>query len=162
MMHAPTPDMLRLLERTLHEEIPLTRAMGVTVERCDAHGLVLRAPLAPNLNHKQTAFGGSLATLTTLAGWGLLHLLLHERAPVTVVIQESRAHYLLPVEHDLVAVCPLPAAAPLEKFRRTLARRGMARIELEAFIMAGEATAVRFSGWYVAFDKAHYPDVEPV
>jgi len=159
-MLAPSLDTLADLERTLHAEIPLTRAMGVTVARFDAAGLTLRAPLEPNINHKSTAFGGSLATLATLAGWGLLQLLLRDQRPVTVVIQESRIQYLRPVAEDLQATCALPRAGELEKFLQRLARKGMARIELEVLIPAGGATAVTFHGLFVALDKRRYPHAQ--
>lgn len=148
---------LDALETTLHREIPLTRAMGVTVAGFDAAGLVLRAPLAPNLNHKHTAFGGSLATLATLAGWSLLQLLLREQPPATVVIQESAVSYLRPVTADFAARCALPPADTFDRFRRTLARKGMARIALEATIPAGEEIAVRFDGSFVAIARGLRP-----
>jgi thioesterase domain-containing protein len=157
-----TPEQLRALEETLHREIPLTRAMGVTVVRCDARGLALAAPLAANLNHKRTAFGGSLAGLATLAGWGLLQLLLREHAPATVVIRAAEVHYLRPVMQDIEATCALPPEAELARFQRMFARRGMARIELAATIPANGKEAVRFRGAYVALDKARHPQVEPV
>jgi len=155
-------EMLRELEQTLHAEIPLARAMGVTVARYDATGLTLRAPLAPNINHKRTAFGGSLATLATLAGWGLLQLVLREHAPVTVVIQESGVQYLRPVSENLQAFCAMPDAGDLDKFLRGLTRRGMARIELEVLIPADGETAVQFRGRFVAFDTRRHPHVPPV
>lgn len=157
-----TEDRLRALEATLHREIPLTRAMGVTVVRCDARGLMLAAPLAANLNHKKTAFGGSLAALATLAGWGLLQLLLHDHAPATVVIRDSAVRYLRPVTQDIEATSPLPPAPELERFLRMFERRGMARIELVATIPAGSEEAVQFRGGFVALDKARHPQVEPV
>jgi thioesterase domain-containing protein len=151
---------LDALQATLHHEIPLTRAMGVTVAGFDAAGLTLRAPLAPNLNHKHTAFGGSLATLATLAGWGLLQLLLREHGPITVVIQESTVSYLHPVAADFEARCALPPPDTLDRFRRTLARKGVARIGLEATIPSSGAIAVRFHGQFVAFDRRRHPNGE--
>jgi thioesterase domain-containing protein len=159
---AITVDALAALETTLHREIPLTRAMGVTVVRFDAGGLTLAAPLAANLNHKRTAFGGSLAALATLAGWGLLQLLLRDHAPTTVVIRDSTVRYLHPVTQDIEATCPPPAAPELERFLRMFERRGMARIELVATIPAGGEEAVQFRGGYVALNKARHPQVEPV
>ena len=50
-------------------EIPLARAMALTVAGYDGATLALAAPLAPNGNDKGCAFGGSLASLMTLAGW---------------------------------------------------------------------------------------------
>ena len=61
-------DQLNQLRNVLHEEIPLTKAMGVEVNSYDGHCLVLSAPLDPNTNHKDTAFGGSLYSLAVLAG----------------------------------------------------------------------------------------------
>jgi thioesterase domain-containing protein len=154
-------DALRELEHLLHAEIPLTRAMGVTVAHFDNTGLTLRAPLEPNINHKSTAFGGSLATLATLAGWGLLQLVLRERPPVTVVVQECSVQYLRPVAEDLRATCAMPQAEKLEKFLRLLARKGMARIELEVLIQAADETAVKFRGWFVALNKQNPPHKSP-
>src|SRR5690606_6825838 len=62
------------LERELLAEIPLARAMQLSVAAYDGATLALAAPLAPNGNDKGCAFGGSLASLMTLAGWGLAHL----------------------------------------------------------------------------------------
>jgi thioesterase domain-containing protein len=161
-MRAPDKEALRKLEQTLHVEIPLTRAMGVSVAHFDASGLTLRAPLELNINHKSTAFGGSLSTLATLAGWGLLKLLLREQRPVTVVIQESCVQYLRPVSEDLQATCATPPTGESEKFLRSLARKGIARIELEVLILAGGETAVRFHGRFVALDKHRHPHAQPV
>jgi len=64
----------------LHQHIPLSQHLGAAVEAYDGASLRLGAPLAPNLNHRSTAFGGSLSALAILSGWTLLHLNLRERA----------------------------------------------------------------------------------
>lgn len=151
-------DLCRALQETLEHEIPLTRAIGLTVVRYDAAGLALRAPLASNTNHKATAFAGSLNAVATLAGWGFVWLALRERClSGTVVIHESGAHYRLPVDGDFVAVCHAPAAAQLDAFVATLRRRGKARLALTIEIRQdgdggsdGAPVAVAFSGSYVA------------
>jgi thioesterase domain-containing protein len=163
MMPAPALEMLRALERTLHEEIPLTRTMGVTVARCDARGLVLGAALAPNLNHKQTAFGGSLNSLATLACWGLIQLLVRDRGQAaTVVIQESSVQFLKPVMQDFEATCPLPPGPVIERFLHMLERKGRARLELEASVHSGDEVALRFRGQFVAYDPTRFQGFEPV
>jgi thioesterase domain-containing protein len=55
------------LQQLLHREIPLSRAMGVTLQASGAEAVILHVPLGPNLNHQQNAFGGSLTTLALLA-----------------------------------------------------------------------------------------------
>src|SRR5476649_1974502 len=90
------------LERFLHEQIPLTAAMGVRVTECDDAHLVLTAPLGPNRNHLQTAFGGSLHALATLSGYGLLWWLLR-KPQAHIVIRESTIQYERPVRDTLRA-----------------------------------------------------------
>ena len=60
------------LELFLHEMIPLAKAMGVGVEVSDDRALVLTAPKEQNKNSLNTAFGGSLVSLATLAGYGVV------------------------------------------------------------------------------------------
>lgn len=154
---------LQKLERLLHAEIPLSRAMQVRVLRFDRTGLALGAALAPNLNHKKTAFGGSLNSLATLACWGLIQLLRPEPATaMTVVIQESRVQFLKPVARDFEALCALPAAHKLEKFLHMLDRKGRARLELEASIPASSGMALSFQGRFVAYERARFPGFEPI
>lgn len=51
-----------LLGDFLHKEVPITATMQLQVERVTASERSLSMPLAPNINDKSTAFGGSLAT----------------------------------------------------------------------------------------------------
>jgi len=154
---------LRELERTLHAEIPLTRAMGVRVVRADQNGLVIGAALAPNLNHKKTAFGGSLNSLATLACWGLIQLLVRDRGrAITVVIQESSVQFLKPVMRDFEAICPLPSDPVIERFLHILERKGRARLALDSAIHADGEIALRFRGQFVAYDRARFQGFEPV
>jgi thioesterase domain-containing protein len=146
-------ELSRALQATLDHEIPLARAIGLAVARYDAAGLALRAPLSPNTNHKSTVFAGSLNAAATLAGWGLVWLILHERGlRGTVVIHESAAQYRLPVRGDFVALCRTPQPEQLEAFVAALRRRGKARLALAVEIRDGdERIAVAFTGSYVAF-----------
>ena len=137
------------LEHTLHDEIPLSQAMGIRVAAYDGASLKLAAPLAPNTNHKSTAFGGSLYSLAVLCGWGMLHLKLAEAGlHKHIVIQESNIRYLLPVVQDMQAECRLDDLA-LKRFLRTLHKHDRARLSLEVEIKQDDLTAVEFSGRYV-------------
>ena len=78
------------VEAYLHEHIPLSAAMGTRVVRADPAEVRLEAPLEPNLNHRATAFGGSVAALAILAGWTVVHLRLRtEGVEARTVIQRS-------------------------------------------------------------------------
>ncbi len=137
------------IEQFFHVKIPLTGAMGVRVESYDAQRLVLTAPLDANHNHLGTAFGGSLAALLILSGYGLLWLELGD-AESHIVVRQTSLDYRRPVHDPLRAICNRPPADELATFRETFARRGKARIELHATIEQAGAVAVEFRGLFVA------------
>jgi thioesterase domain-containing protein len=142
--------LLQKLQVTLLQEIPITQYLGITVESYDEQRLILRAPLAQNINHKGTAFAGSLNALLTLAGWGQLWLILAERnIPGKIVIQDSSSSYLLPVHSDFYAICHKPSVEHIMRVENTLKKYGKARIELQAEIHDDQALAVSFKGRYV-------------
>ena len=131
--------------------IPLVTQMQVQAPVLDAAGLSLSAPLAPNINHERTAFGGSLVSLATLACWGYLWLLLEDEPGMHMVVNEAHMRYLKPVTGALTAHCVAPDAAALRKFLETLARRGKARLELKAAITHGGAPSAEYTGSFVAY-----------
>jgi thioesterase domain-containing protein len=139
------------LERYLHERIPLSRAMGVTVEHVGAGEARLRAPLAPNVNHEGTAFGGSIASLAVLAGWAWLRARLDGAEPMPrLVVQRQEVDYLAAATAELVATCTAPAAEDWERFTKLLARRARARLELAVEVVSGGARVATLGGVYVA------------
>ncbi len=153
--HEPGPDTRDGLERYLQEHIPLCRAMAVRVERVAADEVVLAAPLAPNLNHRGTAFGGSVAALAVLAGWSWLAGRFAGRAPPPrLVIQQQTVRYLEPVAAEFSATCRAPAGDAWRRFLRVLDARGRGRSELEAEVRCGGRLAAQFTGHYVAVAAA--------
>lgn len=139
------------LQQYLHEHIPLSRAMQVSVVSLDADAATLQAPLAPNINHRETAFGGSISTLAILAAWSLLQTrLAGQRVPFRLVIQRNDMDYLLPITDTFSATATLVDPAAWDRQLRMLARRGVARFAVEAQVRAGGELAGRFSGEFVA------------
>lgn len=141
----------RELESYLHEKIPLTRAMGVRVERVAADGVVLAAPLGPNHNHMGTAFGGSLAALATLAGYCVLWVALGDRDG-HIVVKRGEMDYRRPVTGDIRAECRAPVEA-LAEFRARYAAAGKARLTLEAVVAEQGETCAVFAGEFVALGR---------
>jgi thioesterase domain-containing protein len=142
------------LETYLHDHIPLSRAMAVHVVSVAEASVVLGAPLAPNINHRDTVFGGSAAAVATLAAWSLLHLRLTAAGlPSRVVIQHSTMDYLAPMAGDFTATGTLAPAADWDGFVRLLTRRGRARIALEAELTCAGQQGGLFRGEFVAFGK---------
>ena len=52
--------------------------MGVEVIEAAWNGVTLRAPLAPNINHRETVFGGSASAVAILAAWAILYVRLQQ------------------------------------------------------------------------------------
>ena len=149
------------LEQHLHTNIPLSRAMQVTVLEADPEHVLLRAPLAPNLNPHGTVFGGSAYTLATLAAWTLLSHRLEGRQPaVSVVLQTGSMQYARPMHGDFTALAQLPADADWPQFLRMLARCGRARLTVAARLQCAGETAGAFSGEFVALTEGLAPGVE--
>ena len=151
MSHSPETR----LQAALAREIPMSRALGISVALWDGHALRLAAPLAPNVNHKATVFGGSLSAVATLAGWSVLWLLLDAHGlEYQVVIQDASIEYRRPVTTDFEVECRLPHWPAVEHFLASLRTRGRARMELVARVSSAEGELVTFRGRYVALRPA--------
>jgi thioesterase domain-containing protein len=128
--------------------------MGVGVEVSDDRALVLTAPKEQNKNSLNTAFGGSLVALATLAGYGVVWELMKDEKktdkPVWhIVVKESRAAYRRPVIGDLRAICERPAQAAIAEFKEALARYGKAKLKLRASIIEDGNVAVDVQAAFV-------------
>jgi len=150
----PTEGLERRVERYLHEYIPLSAAMGVRVEIATVERVQLSAPLAPNVNHSETVFGGSAAALATLAAWTLLHLRLEEAGcDARLVIQRSSMEYERPIAGDFEAICRFSDETAWERFRATLERRARARLTLTAHLARAGHRVASFEGDFVALSQ---------
>lgn len=139
------------LERYLHEHIPLSRHLGTRVLEATPAAVRLAAPLAPNLNHRRTGFGGSLSALAILAGWSWVWLALRDGGgDIRIVIQSNTMEYVAPAEADFEAVCRAPSAERWEHCRTMLRERGKGRIGLDADVTAASRLVATFHGRYVA------------
>jgi thioesterase domain-containing protein len=139
------------LQERIDREIMLAKPMGVIVESADDAALVLRAPLAPNANHKGTAFGGSLYSLAVLTGWAwLTRFLATRKLDAEAVIQESSMRFLKPVHGEMRACLEIPAAADIDKFQKMLMRADRGRIRLQVKMHEGSALATIFDGLFAA------------
>jgi thioesterase domain-containing protein len=148
------PDALAVLQAHLHS-IPQVRAMQVEVAGESDGRLRLSAPLAPNVNDKGSAFGGSLVSLMTLAGWGLTtRRLVDAGLQADVYVADSQVRYLAPLEDTLQAEAWLEEGE-WETFIATFRQRGRARCRVAACVrLPGGGEATVFSGRFVALTRA--------
>ena len=139
------------LQQRIVGEFAVAKHMGIVVESADDSAVVLRAPLAPNANHKGTAFGGSLYSVAVLAGWAWATRYLASRGVAAdAVIQESSTRFLAPVEGELRATAAAPSEVQIDKFRKMLQRAGRGRIRLRVEVGRDHIIAALFEGEFVA------------
>lgn len=137
------------LQTFLHDNIPATAALGIEILQAEESGVALAVPFAPNRNHKNTAFGGSIALGATVCGWAWVHCRFPE-AGGNIVIQQGEARYLRPARGNLtIQTCPAPSDAWL-KMEKMFAERGKGKIELDIEILAEGEVAAVFKGTFVA------------
>lgn len=136
-------------EQYFHQQIPITRAMGVRIVRHDENEFIVEAPVALNSNHLGTAFGGSINAVATLAAYGLLWLELRDHA-VHVVVAESSIRFLRPVRETIRAICLRPDSAAWAAFQTRFAKNGKAHITLCVNVVEEGRRAAEFEGTFVA------------
>jgi len=140
-----------MLERYLHDHIPLSAAMKAEVVDVGEAGVTLRAPLEPNINHRETVFGGSASALAILAAWSLVHLRLREVGVRSrIVIQRSTLDHERPIHGWFTARSHIEDPASWERFLRGLERKGRARVVVAALLESEGEVVGRFEGLFVA------------
>ena len=122
---------IKQLEQYLHDHIPLSRAMQVTVISLAQDGVILSAPLAPNINHRDTVFGGSASAVAILAAWSLLHTRLQNAGLQSrLVIQRNTMDYHLPISGTFTARAYIQQEDAWTRFVGMLTCKGKARISV--------------------------------
>ena len=148
-------DPAKKLETELRRDIPLARMMDIRIASWDSSSVTLVAPPEPNINAKGCAFGGSLASLMTIAGWALIRLAMDERGVHgDVYVQDSQIRYLAPVFGELRATARLAEDECVDGYFNTLASRGKARLGVAVEIASAQGVVgSSLRARYVAFAK---------
>lgn len=119
---------------------------------CSDSAIELTAPLQPNINHKNTAFGGSLSVVAILAAWSLLYMRL-KGVKNEIVIQQSEMNYLSAAKGDFIATSQFVASPGWQRFDRAFKQKGKGRIQLASQVHCRGEVVATFQGTYVAFNK---------
>jgi thioesterase domain-containing protein len=114
-----------------YQSMPPVAALRLRIAGFDGDCLRLRAPLAANVNDKGCAFGGSLASLMTLAAWGVVTLHLRQAGVAAdVFVADSQLRYRAPLYADLEAEAQLAEGESWTRFLAQLRERGRAGVRL--------------------------------
>jgi thioesterase domain-containing protein len=135
-----------------YRAMPPVVALGMAIAGYDGRCLRLSAPLALNVNDKGCAFGGSLGSLLTLAGWGLLQLRLAEAGiDADIFVADSRLRFRAPLYADLAAEAMLADPAAWDGFMAALRKRGRGRIQVRGVVpLPDGGVATELEGDYAA------------
>lgn len=149
----PDPALQALLAH--YRSMPPVAAMDVAIKAYDGTRLCLHAPLDRHVNDKGCAFGGSLGSLMTLAGWGLVTLQVGAAGlDADVFVASSRVDYLAPLFADLRAEARLDGDQGWSGFATALRERGRASAMLVAEVpLPGGGVASRCRSRYVAIAR---------
>lgn len=119
-------------QKRLHHEIPISSHMKIEVLEVSVDRARVRAPLAPNINHKSTAFGGSVNAVAVASCWSLItsYVEIQGLDADYIVIQDSEILYLNPIAADFQAEAVWESEDSRVKFLETLKKKGRARATL--------------------------------
>lgn len=134
------------LQQTWQTNIPISEQMGIQVYQYDGLTFEVRASLNKNINLHGSMFAGSIFSLATLTGWGLIHLQLQQRAlKGNIVLGDGQIHYHKPVTSQPRGIADLDA---LQGDFSQLSNKQKTRIELSVQILDGLHAVAEFNGVY--------------
>lgn len=138
------PNWCAELQQTWEETIPISQHMGIRLKRYTGYRLEVLASLNKNVNLHGTMFAGSIFSLATLAGWGLIFLQLKKhQLSGEIVLGDGDIHYHKPVSLKPVAVCDLSSMK--DNFDK-LKKGKKCPIRLSVKIMDDTTPVAEFSG----------------
>jgi thioesterase domain-containing protein len=133
--------------------------MGVRISQYTGQRFVTTMPESGNQNPHHTLFAGSLFSLATLTGWGLIWLLLRERhLGGTIVLADAHIRYSSPVTGRPRAIADLSSiSGDLDR----LAKGRKARVQLDVQLMGDEGEGAIFEGTYIVLPASADAPLEP-
>jgi thioesterase domain-containing protein len=152
MIGEPLAMDIGILQRYLHDHIPLSKAMEVEVAEATDNGVALAAPLAPNINHRETVFGGSASAVAILSAWTLMYLRLKsEQLNVRIVIQKSTMTYERPITGRFIASAAISDTTAWRRFVDTLKRKRRGRFTVRSILHCNAEKVGEFEGDFVGW-----------
>lgn len=139
------------LQQSWHDDIPISQVMGIRIHQYTGQIFETRAALNPNLNLHGTMFAGSIYSLATLTGWGLLHLWLKdEHQTGQIVLGDGDIHYHKPVTTQPGAIA---RKNMVEGDLMPLKQGHKARIKIKVEVRDGDIPVAEFTGLYVVLPQ---------
>lgn len=139
------------LTSKIREAIPLSESMQFSIERLDAGGIRVSAPLTPNINIHGTGFAGSIYSVAVLSGWALCtHIIDDSNIDADLVVGRAEISYRAPVTGDIDCHCDINDQQR-EAFLQTFHERGKAKLVLD--IGVGDLPQASLQATFVAIAR---------
>ena len=147
---------LEQFEAECRTDIPLLDAMQLSFIEYAERSLTMEAPLAPNINNKGTAFGGSIASICLFGGWALLTLSFidNDIHNTEIVVYKSEMTFERPARGHLI----VKATVDADDFDGCLARLkekdpSRIRLHINVELFHDEERCATMQGLYVVWLK---------
>ncbi|MEK2688353.1 YiiD C-terminal domain-containing protein [Bdellovibrio sp. GT3] len=122
--------------QVLSDKIKLYEHLGITVAELNSHRVVFNVSLEKNLNHKGTAFGGSLYATGVLSAYALVlaGLKAYHIDTENIVIAKGVIEYHRPIDSDFTIVCEFLDLQTEQAFYQELQDQHRVRADLNVQI----------------------------
>jgi thioesterase domain-containing protein len=147
---------LERFEAECRRDIPLLTAMELSLVEYRDLALTMEAPLAPNINNKGTAFGGSIASIGLFGGWAVATLAFRDHGidNTEIVVFRNEVTFERPARGHLLVRVTMDRddfGACLAKLRAGSEER--LRFNVEVGIFHDDERCATMKGLYVAWLK---------
>jgi thioesterase domain-containing protein len=147
---------LQRFEAECRRDIPLLTAMELSLVDYHELALTMEAPLAPNINNKGTAFGGSIASIGLFGGWAVATLAFMDNGidNTEIVVFRNEMTFERPARGHLVVkvtIDPAEFGACLAKLRGGSDERLRFNVNVE--ILHDDVRCATMTGLYVVWLK---------
>ena len=140
-------------EEIIHTQIPVVKDMGIELSGFNGTEIKLKAPLDKNINHRFSAFGGSIYSVAVLAVYGLVFLNLRKRnLNPHIVVHKSNVVYKAPILQDFEAVCKIEKDKEFDDFIQYYIENKKSRIELSSNVIIDGQIAFTLNAKFVIYD----------
>ena len=139
-------ELLNQLRQTWNRTIPVSEFMQIAPLSFSDGELSVSAPLAPNINLHHTMFAGSIYTLMTLTGWGMVWLqqqLLNVDGDI--VLADAHIRYLAPIRNQ-----PITRVVWQDASLAGLSVGRKAKVRLVVKLYCEDLLCAEFSGLYIS------------
>lgn len=144
-------DWCNQLQQAWYRHIPLSEKMGVRIIQYTGQRFVTTMPEMANRNPHQSLFAGSLFSLATLTGWGLIWLMLREQhLDGVIMLADAHIRYSRPVCGKSEAIADLSSLSG-DLQRLTHGRK--ARVQLSVMISGDGVPGAVFDGVFMVLPE---------